>query len=220
MIVKRNDAFARIGTGAVAVSLAISAVLLVPRPADANPTFARMTGHTCAVCHVPAQEPLLNPTGQEFKGCGFSFCKGPPSAAVQPAPQPPVHPPRPQPAVTPAQDNGIEEKTALGHNGSTIEMTRKNHMVTMRYIGVRPGLSVPEGSLLFSGTITDSNKLQGTAYTFKRGCPPAPYAVSGVQTNNKIVLRGPAPVRDPSGCAVVEYDGSAQSATLQFDIAE
>ena len=198
--------------GATAAILAVSIALLVPRPADANPTFARMTGHTCAVCHVPAQEPLLNPTGQEFKGCGFSFCKGPPSAAVQPS--------RPQPAVAPAQDNGIEEKTALGHNGSTIEMTRKNHLLTMKYVGVRPGLPVPEGSLLFSGTITDSDKIQGTAYTFKRGCPPAPYAVSGVQTNNKIVLRGPAPVRDPSGCAVIDYDASAQSATLQFDIAE
>jgi hypothetical protein len=80
----RSPAFA-----AAAIALVLVAVLLAPRPADANPTFARMTGHTCAVCHVPAQEPLLNATGQEFKSCGFSFCKGPPSAAAQPVPQPP-----------------------------------------------------------------------------------------------------------------------------------
>jgi uncharacterized protein YecT (DUF1311 family) len=79
---------------AAMVALSMAAIVLATGPSHANPTFARMTGHTCAVCHVPAQEPLLNPTGQEFKGCGFSFCKGPPSADVRPAPRP-----VPQPTV-------------------------------------------------------------------------------------------------------------------------
>jgi hypothetical protein len=83
--------------GFAAVAAAAAAIILAaPTPAAANPTFARMTGHTCAVCHVPAQEPLLNPTGQEFKSCGFSFCKGPPPAA--PAVQPAPVQPRPQPS--------------------------------------------------------------------------------------------------------------------------
>jgi uncharacterized protein YecT (DUF1311 family) len=87
VITTRSMAF-NIGMRAAMVALSIGAIVLATGPSHANPTFARMTGHTCAVCHVPAQEPLLNPTGQEFKGCGFSFCKGPPSAAVQPVPQP------------------------------------------------------------------------------------------------------------------------------------
>jgi hypothetical protein len=43
----------------------------------------------------------------------------------------------------------------------------------------------------------------GVAYTFKRGCPPAPYEATGVQTSNEIVLRGLAPARASSGCEVV-----------------
>jgi hypothetical protein len=202
----------------IAAALAGPIVLGV-RPAEANPTFARMTGHTCAVCHVPAQEPLLNATGNEFKSCGYSFCKGPPSADAQPvAPSRPQ--PRPQPAVAPAaRGDEIEEKTPLGHNGSGVLMTRRGPQVTMTYSSVRDGLSVQEGELLFSGTIT-GNRLHGTAYTFRRGCPPAPYAVSGIQTSARIVLRGPAPVRESAGCNVIGYDDSAASATLQFDIAE
>ncbi len=84
---------------AVAVTaVAFAAAILAARPADANPTFARMTGQTCAVCHVPAQEPRLNATGQEFKSCGFSFCKGPPSANAQPTP--PAPSPRPSAGPT------------------------------------------------------------------------------------------------------------------------
>jgi hypothetical protein len=92
-----------VGMRATMAALSMAAIVLATGPSHANPTFARMTGHTCAVCHVPAQEPLLNPTGQEFRGCGFSFCKGPPSAAAQPMPQPmpqPVPRPVPQPTVS------------------------------------------------------------------------------------------------------------------------
>jgi uncharacterized protein len=131
--------------------------------------------------------------------------------AVRPAAAPP---PRP------AARGDIEEKTVLGHNGSTIEMVKKGSAVEMRYAGVRPGLSVPEGSVLFRGTVGDSGHMQGTAYTFKRGCPPADYKVTGQQTNNRIVLRGPAPVRDSQSCDVVGYDDAAPSSTLVFDIAE
>lgn len=101
---RRNRAF---GFGAMAAAVAIIGV--AAQPAAANPTFARMTGHTCAVCHVPAQEPLLNRVGQEFKSCGFSFCKGPPPVApsVQPQPVPPRPQPQPQPAfIGPSFDCG------------------------------------------------------------------------------------------------------------------
>jgi hypothetical protein len=92
---QRVIAIGKIVSGALIGAAALAASLvLMPRPAAANPTFARMTGHTCAVCHVPAQEPRLNPTGEEFKSCGFSFCKGPPAATARPEPAPaPVQPP-------------------------------------------------------------------------------------------------------------------------------
>lgn len=85
----------------IAAALAGS-IVLGALPAAANPTFARMTGHTCAVCHVPAQEPALNSVGLEFKTCGFSFCKGPPPAtpaAPQPMPAPAPARPLPQPTA-------------------------------------------------------------------------------------------------------------------------
>ena len=209
MITGRTGAFSLVAIGATAATVAVS--LGAMGPAAASIEISRKTGHTCAVCHVPAQEPRLNPTGVEYKECGFSFCKGPPSANVQPAPQP--RPPA-------RDDNAPEEKTFLGHNGSTVEMTKRGHQITMRYSSVRPGLSAQEGSLLFRGIVSDNNSIQGTAYTFRRGCAPAGYAVTGRQTNRKIVLHGEAPVRDRSGCEIVGYDGNGPSATLEFDIAE
>jgi hypothetical protein len=127
----------------------------------------------------------------------------------------------------PAQPGGAaenrgppEERTVLGHNGSTVAMVKRGHQVEMRYSGVRPGLSVTEGTLLFRGTVTDRGRLEGTAYTFKSGCTPADYKVSGQQTNRQIVLMGPAPVRDPHSCDILRYDAAAGSGTLVFDIAE
>jgi uncharacterized protein len=112
------------------------------------------------------------------------------------------------------------ETTVLGHNGSTIQMTKTGNVVEMRYSSVRSGLAAPVGALLFRGTVTSSGHIEGTAYTFKRGCPPAPYQVSGQQTNKQIVLLGRAPVHDKSSCDVVAYDPAAASASLVFDIAE
>ena len=73
------------GTNA-GILLALIAVTLMatPRSSSANPTFARETGQSCSVCHVPAQEPQLNPTGQSFKACGYRFCNGPPHVAEAP----------------------------------------------------------------------------------------------------------------------------------------
>jgi hypothetical protein len=212
VIARRCRAFCFAAVGAMVVAVI---GLAAPQPAAASIDISRKTGHTCGVCHVPAQEPRLNPTGLEYKECGFTFCKGPPSTNARPAPQP-----APQPRPAARDDNAPEEVTRLGHNGSTIEMIKKGHQVTMRYSGVRPGLSAQEGAVLFRGIVSDNNTLQGTAYTFKRGCAPAGYAVTGRQTNAKIYLHGEAPVRDRAGCDIVGYDGNGPSGQLEFDIAE
>jgi len=112
------------------------------------------------------------------------------------------------------------ETMVLGHNGSTVRMTRTGNVVEIRYSDVRPGLAAEVGTLLFRGTATSSGHIEGTAYTFKRGCPPAGYPVSGQQTNKQIVLLGRAPVHGGNSCDVVAYDPAAASASLVFDIAE
>lgn len=68
-----------------AITLALFALAIVlPGASKANPAMARMTGKTCAACHVPAQEPRLNRYGQAFKDCGYRDCGG----SSRPAPMP------------------------------------------------------------------------------------------------------------------------------------
>lgn len=110
----------------------------------------------------------------------------------------------------------------MGHNGSTIQEFSEigNDRVEYRYSSVRPGLSAHEGDVLFRGTKSSRGVVKGTAYVFKRGCPPAGYEVTGRQTNDRVVLRGAAPVHAAGSCDVVRHDPNAASATLVFTIAE
>jgi uncharacterized protein len=120
----------------------------------------------------------------------------------------------------PVQDDKPESVMALGHNGSTVQMrTTGDNRVEMRYTSVRPGIPAREGALLFRGTTTANGRIRGTAYVFKRGCPPAGYEVSGEQTNSRIVLHGAAPVHG-DGCDIIGYDASSHNARLEFTIAE
>lgn len=131
-----------------------------------------------------------------------------PATAIRP-------PPRAQPSNEPVST------TVLGHNGSTVEMlTRPNHQVEMRYAGVRPGLPVEEGTVLFRGTISDRGELAGTAYVFKRGCPAAGYEVSGWQMESRIVLNGAAPSHAPGSCSIAGYNNHGSNARLEFTIGE
>ena len=111
--------------------------------------------------------------------------------------------------------------TMLGHNGSTIEMsTDANNNVVMRYSSVRAGLPVREGTVLFKGTVDANGWVNGTAYVFKRGCPPASYDVSGEKTNSRILLRGEAPIFETNSCDIASYDPSSRNSRLEFTIAE
>jgi hypothetical protein len=82
----------------------------------------------------------------------------------------------------------------------------------------RPGLPVAQGTVLFRG-VRDGVRYSGTAYTFKAGCSPAPYAVTGVKDQKKetIVMTGAAPRRDPHSCSVVGDLAQSGSAKLVFD---
>jgi hypothetical protein len=105
------------------------------------------------------------------------------------------------------------------HNNSEMLVSEwKDTAVEITYNHPRPGLAVAEGTLLFRG-IRDGARYSGTAYTFKAGCPPAPYAVTGVkdQKQEMIVMTGAAPRRDPHSCEIIGESAQSGSAKLVFD---
>lgn len=46
---------------------------------------------------------------------------------------------------------------------------------------------IQEGSVVFKG-FEEGNRISGTAYTYRKGCAPAPYEVVGYFSGNNIVL--------------------------------
>jgi hypothetical protein len=105
------------------------------------------------------------------------------------------------------------------HNGSIMRVREwKDGTVEIGYDDPRAGLPVAPGALVFRG-IRDGARYSGTAYTFKAGCPPAPYAVAGIKDskNNTIVLTGAAPHRDPRSCGIIGRTALSGHARLVFD---
>jgi hypothetical protein len=103
------------------------------------------------------------------------------------------------------------------HNGSIVEATfGADNSISIRYVEPRDGLpSYMRGLVLFEGRI-DRGNLTGMAYTFKVGCAPAPYSVSGVFSSSNIALVGASPARDPHSCAVIGYTSRSANARLSF----
>lgn len=110
-----------------------------------------------------------------------------------------------------------QEMTLLFHNGSRALFTRDNNKVEIRYDAPKRGLPVREGTLLFTGASDSKGNYRGVAYTFKRGCDPAPYPVTGKDVAGGIILMGAAPVRDPHGCAITGSTRTSSNARLVFD---
>ena len=130
-------------------------------------------------------------------------------------------------ALTVTARAGMVAGAFMGHNGSTIQEFTDGSRVEYRYASVRAGLPIRQSDILFRGTKHPSHKsshvaydLQGTAYTFKRGCPPAGYQVRGEQTSTHVVLHGAAPRHAADSCAIIGHDSNGANATLVFDIAE
>lgn len=105
----------------------------------------------------------------------------------------------------------------FNHNGSVVELKQDGNHVEIRYTDVRPGLPVRRNALLFTGTIDAGNNYVGTAFTFKRGCAPAPYAVAGRDMNGDVVLIGAAPHWDRGSCAVLGETTSTRHSRLYFE---
>ena len=126
------------------------------------------------------------------------------------------------PAVTArAQEAVFGRGVYWFHNDSAMTILRDSRSLQIRYADPRSGLGrhgIRRGTVLFRGQIT-GRRIRGTAYTFKRGCQPASYNVSGRLVSegygvNTIVLNGAAPVRE--GCEVVGYTRNSSNARLEF----
>ncbi len=104
------------------------------------------------------------------------------------------------------------------HNGSIVEAAfGAGNSVTIRYLDPKDSLpSYLRGLVLFEGRIERGGGITGTAYTFKTGCVPAPYAVAGALRAGNLALSGASPTRDPRSCAVTGYSNRSPNTRLNF----
>lgn len=121
--------------------------------------------------------------------------------------------------VTPqATASPPQEKSYLFHNGSEIVATFEGQRMRMYYEKPKPSLrsvDVDQGTLLFDGTANDGH-IRGTAFAFRKGCPPAPYQVEGVAHGDVgFELAGPGPVFGP-GCSVTGFSWNSPHSRLIF----
>lgn len=102
-------------------------------------------------------------------------------------------------------------KGHLIHNGSEVIAIAEQGRMRIYYEKPKQSLvdaGVYQGTLLFQGTANDGH-IKGTAFAFKKGCPPSPYDVEGVaQGDVGFELSGPGP-QFGKGCAVVGRPGRA-----------
>jgi hypothetical protein len=110
--------------------------------------------------------------------------------------------------------SALAGQSVWNHNGSQMLLQSNGNQRIITYLHPRRGISAQPGQVLFRGQ-RNGQYYSGTAYTFRRGCNPAPYHVSGrLSSEHRIVLRGAAPKR--KGCRIVGYSKRSGSAKLVF----
>ncbi len=122
-------------------------------------------------------------------------------------------------ALSGAPGTAIAGTSLWSHNGSVMEWYSSGPYRRISYYNPRPGLAVAPGTVLFEGQ-RRGNIMSGTAYVFSRGCPPAPYEVSGninPASQTHVVLYGAAPIRARGGCQITGYSGNSTNARLEFN---
>lgn len=113
--------------------------------------------------------------------------------------------------------HAMHDGTAFDHNRSVMRVYPHDGVIA--YDEPKPAVRdvVRSGTVLFRGlTFTEGGRIEGTAFAFKKGCPPAPYPVTGgySRDNATITLRGAGPIR--KGCDVVGYSEKSPHAVLRF----
>lgn len=117
-------------------------------------------------------------------------------------------------ATTAFANTASAGQSIWNHNGSQMLLQSNGSERTISYLYPRPGISAKSGQVLFQGRRV-GNQYVGTAYTFRRGCRPAPYEVSGrLGSETRIVLHGASPRR--SGCRVIGYTNRSGNSRLVF----
>lgn len=113
------------------------------------------------------------------------------------------------------------ENTYMGmnamHNGSWMYFDQAFSMISYQESKASISGTVKPGAVLFRGWIVPYGPMRGIAYTFKKGCPPAPYLVEGYDQHGlELILEGAAPIR--KGCDVVGYTKKSPNAKLVFHL--
>lgn len=114
-----------------------------------------------------------------------------------------------------SRPEGYEGATYF-HNGSQVLVDERAGVIRYDVPKASIRSAVSKGTVLFRGTFAASGAVTGTAYVFKAGCEPAPYAVSGQSKGSVITLKGNAPRRDPNSCAVTGTTASGAHTVLTF----
>jgi len=111
-----------------------------------------------------------------------------------------------------------EQGDVVDHNGSWMLVFPRAGLIVYDKPKTSIADVVRKGDVLFRGEI-GRRAVRGTAYVFKSGCAPEPYAVRGNgydgSPDARLVLKGAAPVR-AQGCAVTKTSTTSGNATLVF----
>lgn len=105
---------------------------------------------------------------------------------------------------------GFEGATYF-HNGSEVLIDERAGVIRYDVPKASIRAAVSKGTVLFRGTFAASGAVTSTAYVFKAGCEPAPYAVSGHSKGSTITLKCNAPRRDANSCAVTGTTARART---------
>lgn len=115
----------------------------------------------------------------------------------------------------------VDNRGIFDHNGSGVLVDPQAGMITYDTPKRSIAGTVAPGTVLFRADAPwdpydERAVVSGTAYVFKKGCAPAPYAVQGHHQGwHTLVLMGAAPVREKHGCRIVGYRMNGNS-KLEF----
>jgi hypothetical protein len=169
--------------------------------------------HYCGpVEHILATVPPLGSNGDPTKQSKLNAA-GQATAAPPPAPKPTKAVLNYAPA-----EIGDEIGDPYEHNGSTMWLYRRKGLIVYNVPKASLQGTVQSGAVVFRGKFTKAGA-EGTAYTFKKGCNPAPYAAIGRFSgprNETLVIEGASPVRDKNSCVILGYDSNSPNARLRF----
>jgi len=105
-----------------------------------------------------------------------------------------------------------------------MQVEQAGRQVQITYQTPRQGIAaqgVGPGTMLFSGTLDNSNYLSGMARIFRRGCGVIDYYVYGdFALGRDFQLSGAAPILAAQGCRVVNNTYDGQNANLVFTARE